>query len=98
MNYFKMSTLLRKIIRCVLVLVSCAFYHSMVYAYVLPGPHIIQMMTQKQGRAESLFVSQRVIFHGVQPQPEMLPEIVHSAVGEDAADDPDRRGPPVVAR
>ena len=43
-------------------------------SYVLQGPHIIQLMTEKLGAASSLFVSQRVIFYTVKPQPDALDE------------------------
>jgi hypothetical protein len=42
--------------------------------YVLQGPHIIQLITEELGQANSLFVSQRVIFYNVVPQPEPLDE------------------------
>ncbi len=45
---------------------------SITYAYVLEGPHIIQLMTEQLGQADSLFVSQKVIFYNIQPQPESL--------------------------
>ena len=42
--------------------------------YVLQGPHIIQLITEKLGQANSLFVSQRVIFYNIDPEPEILDE------------------------
>jgi len=32
-------------------------------AYVLSGPHLLELMTQKHGKAESLFVSQKLVFY-----------------------------------
>ena len=32
-------------------------------AYVLQGPHLLELMTQKHGKAESLFVSQKLVFY-----------------------------------
>ena len=43
-------------------------------AYVLQGPHIIELMTAKLGAAESLFVSQKVVFYITQLQPESVSE------------------------
>ena len=43
-------------------------------SYVMQGHHIIQLMTEKLGQADSLFVSQRVIFYNVEPQPDVLNE------------------------
>jgi hypothetical protein len=42
--------------------------------YVLQGPHIIQLITEKLGQANTLFVSQRVIFYNVDSKPELLDE------------------------
>jgi hypothetical protein len=43
-------------------------------AYVLQGPHIIELMTAKLGAAESLFVSQKVVFYITQLEPESVSE------------------------
>ena len=32
-------------------------------AYILSGPHLLELMTQKHGKAESLFVSQKLVFY-----------------------------------
>jgi hypothetical protein len=45
-------------------------YAKVISAYVLQGPHIIELMTEKLGEAESLFVSQKVVFYIIPPQPE----------------------------
>jgi len=45
-------------------------YAKVISAYVLQGPHIIELMTEKLGKAESLFVSQKVVFYIIPPQPE----------------------------
>ncbi len=45
-------------------------YSKVISAYVLQGPHIIELMTAKLGEAQSLFVSQKVVFYIIQPQPE----------------------------
>jgi hypothetical protein len=51
-----------------------AFWPANAQSYVLQGPHIIQLMTEKLGQADSLFVSQRVIFYNVEPQPDVHDE------------------------
>lgn len=48
-----------------------AILPAVVCAYVLQGPHILQLMTEKMGQAKSLFVSQKVIFYNLQPQREL---------------------------
>jgi hypothetical protein len=79
-----MSTVPKKIIRTILGLTIGAFLPAMVHSYVLDGPHIIQLMTEKLGQAKSLYVSQRVIFHKIQLQSEALPENHRSGGAKDA--------------
>ena len=43
-------------------------------SYVLQGPHIIQLVIDKLGQANSLFVSQRVIFYHLDPEPDIVDE------------------------
>ncbi len=56
---------------CIVIFAILAIFSSIVRAYVLQGPHILQLMTEKMGQAKSLFVSQKVIFYNLQPQPEL---------------------------
>ncbi|MGD9150041.1 MAG: hypothetical protein PVG40_07100 [Desulfobacterales bacterium] len=57
-----------------------------VQPYVLQGPHIIQLMTEKLGQANSLFVSQRVIFYNIDLEPEILDETVGDSPVFDTTD------------
>jgi hypothetical protein len=52
---------------CLFIVVLFA---KVIPAYVLQGPHIIELMTEKLGQAESLFVSQKVVFYIIASQPE----------------------------
>jgi len=52
---------------CLIFIVS---YAKAICAYVLQGPHIIELMTEKLGAAESLFISQRVVFYIIPPPPD----------------------------
>ena len=52
-------------ILCLLIVFLCS---KAILAYVLQGPHIIELMTEKLGLAKSLFVSQKVVFYIMQPQ------------------------------
>jgi hypothetical protein len=65
----------RKISGPLLSLVLIALFPAAVSAYVLQGPHVIQLMAEKLGQAQSLSVSQRVIFYNPanssNPQPAM---------------------------
>lgn len=54
--------------------------------YVLQGPHIIQLITEKLGQANSLFVSQRVIFYNIDPESEIADETVDDTPVIDTAD------------
>ena len=49
-------------------------YSKAISAYVLEGPHIIELMTEKLGGAKSLFVSQKVVFYIIQSEPEFSSE------------------------
>jgi len=42
--------------------------HSPTNAYVLPGPYILELMTQNLGKAKSLLVSQTLVLHDDTPQ------------------------------
>ena len=59
-----------KIVRYVLGFFLAIIFSTIIYAYVLEGPHVIQLMTEQLGQADSLFISQKVIFYNIQPQPE----------------------------
>ena len=79
MTHFKI------IIHTVMSLCLMANFPSIVQPYVLQGPHIIQLMTEKIGQANSLFVSQRVIFYNVEPQPETMDEEYRGGDANDTA-------------
>jgi hypothetical protein len=64
----------RKIAGTVLGVVLTVLFPTILQPYVLQGPHIIQLMTEKLGQAQSLSVSQRVIFYNIAPQPQVFPE------------------------
>ena len=69
-----MTAVFKKIAGTVLCLVLIAFFPTILQPYVLQGPHIIQLMTEKLGQAQSLSVSQRVIFYNIAPQPQAFSE------------------------
>ena len=70
----------------VMSLALTAFFPAIAKPYVLQGLHVIQLMTEKLGQANSLFVSQRVIFYNVEPQPDILDAENSSDIAKDAAD------------
>ena len=59
-----------RIVRYILGLFFAILSSTFIYAYVLEGPHIIQLMTEQLGQADSLFISQKVIFYNILPQAE----------------------------
>ena len=67
-------------------LTLAAFFPVNALPYVLQGPHIIQLMTEKLGQVDSLFISQRVVFYNVEPQPEILDEENSGSAAIDSAD------------
>jgi hypothetical protein len=71
-----MISYLKKNAVCIFSFAILALFSTIVCAYVLQGPHILQLMTQKMGQAKSLFVSQKVIFYNLQPQSELPSENV----------------------
>jgi hypothetical protein len=71
-----MISYLKKNAICIFSFAILALFSTIVCAYVLQGPHILQLMTQKMGQAKSLFVSQKVIFYNLQPQSELPSENV----------------------
>jgi hypothetical protein len=69
-----MTADLKIIVGTVLSLVLIAIFPTILQPYVLQGPHIIELMTEKLGQAQSLSVSQRVIFYNIAPQPQVFSE------------------------
>jgi hypothetical protein len=57
-------------------------------SYVLQGPHIIELVTDKLGQANTLFVSQRVIFYNIDPTPELLDEANDHTAADDTFESP----------
>ena len=64
----------KKIAGAVLGAILTMLLPTVLQPYVLQGPHIIQLMTEKQGQAQSLSVSQRVIFYNIETQPQVFAE------------------------
>ena len=60
----------KRTFRYLLGLFFAMLFSTIAYAYVLQGPHILQLMTDQLGQADSLFISQKVIFYNLQHQPE----------------------------
>lgn len=69
-----MKAYLKIIGTTVLTLTLTVFSPALLQSYVLEGEHIIQIMTDSLGQADSLFVSQKVIFYDVEDRPEILDE------------------------
>ena len=82
-----------KIARCILGFTIIVLLPAVVHSYVLEGAHIIQLMAEKLGQAESLFVSQRVIFYKTPLQPEALTEGDRDPDALDAGDRPEGQQP-----
>jgi hypothetical protein len=71
-----MIAYLKKNTGCIITFGILALFSTVVCAYVLQGPHVLQLMTEKMGQAKSLFVSQRVVFYNLQSQRESASENV----------------------
>ncbi len=84
-----MTAVLKIIAGAVLSMVLIALAPASLQSYVLQGPHIIRLMTEKLGQAESLSVSQRVIFYNIAQQPPAVSEKDRDEALEIAANGPD---------
>jgi hypothetical protein len=69
-----MTADLKIIAGAVLGVILTVLFPTILQAYVLQGPHVIQLMTEKLGQAQSLSVSQRVIFYNIETQPQVYSE------------------------
>jgi hypothetical protein len=69
-----MTAVFKKIAGTVLSLVLIAFFPAILQPYVLQAPHILQLMTEKLGQAQSLAVSQKVILYNIAPRPQAFSE------------------------
>ena len=83
-----MKAYLKILVVTLMSLMLAAFCPANAQSYVLQGPHIIQLMTEKLGQADSLFVSQRVIFYNVEPQPVVQDEEYSASPDIDTTDHP----------
>jgi len=63
-----MSSRFKKTIGLVSIVLAVAWFHATASAFVMHGQHILELMTEKMGQAESLFISQKVIFYRIEPQ------------------------------
>ncbi|MBU4185811.1 MAG: outer membrane lipoprotein-sorting protein [Proteobacteria bacterium] len=44
------------------------FFYTLVNAYVIPGPHLLELMIEKLGRVKSLLISQKLSLYDVSPE------------------------------
>ena len=76
-----MTTGLKIIAGTFISLVFIALFPAQGNPYVLQGPHVIQLITERLGQAQSLSVSQRVIFYN----PANLPDAQQPVAGQTAS-------------
>jgi hypothetical protein len=69
-----MSAWRRNIIGCILIVIMVFIFNPMAAAFVLQGQHILELMTEKLGQAQSLFISQKVVFYNIGEQPAAVEE------------------------
>ena len=50
---------------CTFLILTCLYAPA--FAFVLQGEHILELMAEKLGQAESLYISQKVIFYSISP-------------------------------
>jgi hypothetical protein len=85
-----MTVDLKKIVGTVLGVALTALFPTILQPYVLQGPHIIQLMTEKLGQARSLSVTQKVIFYSIATQPQAFAENDMGGELKNPANDQDR--------
>ena len=64
-----MSNWPRNIIGCILIVILVFIFNPMAAAFVLQGQHILELMTEKLGQGQSLFITQNVVFYNIGEQP-----------------------------
>jgi len=69
-----MSVWRKNIIGCMLMVILVFIFNPMAAAFVLQGQHILELMTEKLGRAQSLFISQKVVFYNIEERPAAIEE------------------------
>jgi hypothetical protein len=89
-----MHAFLKKTAGFIIGFAILALLATAVRAYVLQGPHILQLMVDKMGHAKSLFISQKVIFYKLLPQPVLPDENVGSGNLKGVANPADSQQPP----
>lgn len=62
-----MKFLLRKSLAIFFCFAILGFQHASLHAYVLPGPFLLKLMTQKLGTADRLLVTQKLVLPGDNP-------------------------------
>ena len=50
---------------CIFLAMAC--FSPQAFAFVLQGPHILELMAENMGQAESLYISQKVTFYNISP-------------------------------
>ena len=90
-DYKNMTVRSKNFFGYIFCLFIVVLYAKVISAYVLQGPHIIELMTEKLGEAESLFVSQKVVFYIIPPQPQSPSENEGVEDATAAANPPDNQ-------
>jgi hypothetical protein len=75
----------KRSIGLILLVLALASFNATTSAYVLQGPHILELMTERLGRAKSLFVQQKVIFYNISPSRPSVGIQSEATVGKDSA-------------
>lgn len=83
---------------CVLILIA---FCPRAFGFVLLGPHILGLMTEKMGQAESLYISQKVTFYNITPPPATAESKEETGITEEdigpSRNDSGAESPPVLA-
>jgi len=86
-----MTTRLNKLFLFAGVLLTVVCFYPRAFAFVLQGEHILELMVEKLGQAESLFITQKVIFYNISTpsvaadSDQADPDQENTTAGEDVA-------------
>ena len=88
-----MESWLKRTLIYVSIFLMIACLHSQAAAFVLQGPHILELMAEKMGQAESLYLSQKVTFYNIIPVPETGESVPEAAEEEQTGIAEEDNGP-----
>lgn len=82
-----MSTRFKKTIGFVSIVLAIVWFHSMASAFVMHGRHLLELMAEKLGQAESLLITQKVTFYRIETPPSTAAAEAENEIDADTSAD-----------